>query len=271
MENTMEKKFSNLPNTNTIPYPVPTTGTGSHPFKWTVSLLNSYFSHLAAKKEIMVEEISSEISIVLKKSYSDGIANSNCGIMPFNLGYEDALAVLIADFIVSFISMPKAPDESSELFGINYNEFPHVTVSKVTVNDIYCRLHRLLTDDFFRRSSTLFSAYRICVLDRVLKFISLSDKNVIDLTALIFCMEPNAGNASAKKNDLMVSDLISYLKKYQKPTKTKKIMNILRTLGISMDSCLSDLMNICGNNSEISFFILNCYRANDILLIPCLC
>ena len=56
MENTMENKFSNPPDT--IPYPVPTTGTGSHPFRWTASLLNSYFSHLAAKKEITVEEIS---------------------------------------------------------------------------------------------------------------------------------------------------------------------------------------------------------------------
>lgn len=87
--------------------------------------------------------------------------------MPFNLVYEDAQAVLIADFIVSFISMREAPGEAFELLGINYNEFPHVTVSKATVNGIFCRLHRLLTDDFFRRSSTLFSEYRICVLDRV--------------------------------------------------------------------------------------------------------
>lgn len=264
MENTMENKFSNPQDT--IPYPVPTTGTGSHPFRWTASILNSYFSHLTAKKEITVEEISDEIFVVLKKSY---LGDNN--IVPFNLVYEDAQAVLIADFIVSFISMREAPGEAFELFGINYNEFPHVTVSKATVNGIFCRLHRLLTDDFFRRSSTLFSEYRICVLDRVLKIISLSDKNIIDLSDLTFCIGQATWNSSVKKNDLMVSDLIAYLGKYQKPKKTKKILNILRTLGISVDSCLSDLMNICGNNSEISFFILNCYRANGIFLIPCLC
>ena len=167
--------------------------------------------------------------------------------------------------------MREAPGEAFELLGINYNEFPHVTVSKATVNGIFCRLHRLLTDDFFRRSSTLFSEYRICVLDRVLKIISLSDKNIIDLSDLTFCIGQATWNSSVKKNDLMVSDLIAYLGKYQKPKKTKKILNILRTLGISMDSCLSDLMNICGNNSEISFYILNCYRANGIFLISCLC
>lgn len=181
MENTMENKFSNPPDT--IPYPVPTTGTGSRPFKWTASLLNSYFSHLTAKKEITVEDISNEIFVVLKKTY---LGDNN--IVPFNLVYEDTQAVLIADFIVSFISMREAPGEAFELFGINYNEFPHVTVSKATVNDIFCRLHRLLTDDFFRRSSTLFSEYRICVLDRVLKIISLFDKNIIELSDLTFCI-----------------------------------------------------------------------------------
>ena len=96
-------------------------------------------------------------------------------------------------------------------------------------------------------------------------------KNIIDLSDPTFCIGQATWNASVKKNDLMISDLIAYLEKYQKPKKTKKILNILRTLGISMDSCLSDLMNICGNNSEISFYILNCYRANGIFLIPCLC
>ena len=169
------------------------------------------------KKEITVEEISNEIFVVLKKSY---LGDNN--IVPFNLVYEDAQAVLIADFIVSFISMREAPGEAFELLGINYNEFLHVTVSKATVNGIFCRLHRLLTDDFFRRSSTLFSEYRICVLDRVLKIISLSDKNIIDLSDLTFCIGQTTWNSSVEKNDLMVSDLIAYLEKYQKPKKPRK-------------------------------------------------